>query len=52
MLLKCDTIREALEDYETSENVKAQQPEHKCDTMKHDIILPKTHFPPNKCTLS
>ena len=38
MLLKCDTIREALEAYETSENVKAQQPEHKCDTMKHEKI--------------
>ena len=45
MLLKCDTIREALENYETSENVKAQQPEHRCDTK------PKTNFRPNKCTL-
>ena len=36
--VKCDTICEALEPYETSENVKAQQPEHKCDTMKHETI--------------
>ena len=36
--VKCDTIGEALKAYETIENVKAQQPEHKCDTMKHEKI--------------